>query len=285
MRLMTFEHAGKVSWGAVADNGVVDLGRRLGGTLRQTMAQDALTEAMERAACLSPDVSLGDIVYLPPVPEPEKIICIGVNYADRNAEYKDGSAPPRYPSVFLRTPDSFTGHNQPLYRPPESEQLDYEGEIVLVIGKGGHRIPRERALGHIAGLTIMNEGTVRDWVRHAKFNVTQGKNFFRSGSLGPWMVTADEFNSYDRILLTTLVNQNRRQNEDTSRLIFPFDYLVAYLSIFFVLKPGDLIAAGTPLGAGARFDPPRYLVPGDVVQVQVEGVGELTNSVIDDPLE
>ena len=285
MRLLSFRLDGTESWGLARDNGVVDLGARLGGTLRAALERDDLAAAVTRSAGGGIDAALDDVTWLPPIPAPEKIICIGVNYADRNEEYRDGSSAPAYPSVFMRTPDSLTGHGQPLLRPPESEQLDYEGEIVIVIGRGGHRIARERALAHIAGLTLMNEGTLRDWVRHAKFNVTQGKNFFHSGSIGPWLVTADEFSRFDELELTTRVNGEQRQHDSTARLMFPFDYLISYLSCSFVFKPGDIISTGTPLGAGARFEPPRYLVPGDEVRISVPEIGELANRVEDDPME
>jgi 5-carboxymethyl-2-hydroxymuconate isomerase len=183
----------------------------------------------------------------------------------------------------MRTPDSFTGHGHPLIRPPESEQLDYEGEIGVIIGRGGRRIPEDQAERHIAGLTVINEGSVRDWLRHAKFNVTQGKNFVQSGAIGPWMVTADEFSGFDDLRVQTRVNGELRQDDTTANLMFPFRYLISYLSTFFLLKPGDVIATGTPNGAGARFDPPRYLKPGDVVEVSVTGVGLLRNGIADDP--
>lgn len=287
MRFLSFQHAGASSWGAVvgdgAGGGVVDLGAHRGGSLQQSLEHNALADAAEYAAGTPADHALSDITFLPPVLQPEKVLCIGVNYANRNEEYRDGSEAPAWPSVFMRTIDSLTGHEQPLWRPPESHQLDYEGEIVIVIGRGGHRIARERALEHIAGLTLMNEGTLRDWVRHAKFNVTQGKNFVHSGSVGPWLVSADEFEAYDGLQLTTRVNGERRQQDTTANLSFPFDFLISYLSTFFILKPGDLIATGTPTGAGARFDPPRYLVPGDTVEVEASGLGTLRNRVIDDP--
>lgn len=283
MRFASFSIDGRPSWGAVTGEGVIDLGARFGGDLQQSLAQDGLAAMTERVAGLGADHPLGGVTWLPPVTRPEKIACIGVNYANRNAEYRDGSEDPEWPSLFMRTIDSFTGHDQPLWRPPESHQLDYEGEIVLVVGRGGHRIPEGQALEHIAGLTLMNEGTLRDWVRHAKFNVTQGKNFVRSGSIGPWLVTADEFASYDDLVITTRVNGEQRQHDTTANLMFPFAFLISYLSTFFILKPGDLISTGTPLGAGARFDPPRYLVPGDVVEIEVPGIGLLRNGVIDDP--
>ena len=283
MRFLTFAAGDKPSWGAVTDSGVVDLGARLGGDLQQVVTEGRLAEMSEQSLQWPADYGLQDITFLPPIAHPEKIACIGVNYANRNAEYRDNSDDPEWPSLFMRTIDSFTGHDQPLWRPPESEQLDYEGEIVLIIGKTGHRIAEEDALDYIAGLTLMNEGTLRDWVRHAKFNVTQGKNFVRSGSIGPWLVTANEFSSFDDMTLTTRVNGELRQNDTTANLMFPFRFLISYLSKFFILKPGDIISTGTPLGAGARFDPPKYLAPGDVVEIEGAGLGLLRNGVIDDP--
>jgi 5-carboxymethyl-2-hydroxymuconate isomerase len=174
------------------------------------------------------------------------------------------------------------GHLEPILNPPESEQLDYEGEIVIVIGKAGRRIAESDAWSHVAGLTLMNEGSVRDWLRHSKFNVTPGKNFERSGSIGPWMVTADEFAAGAVLHLTTHVNGELRQDDTTANLIFPFARLIAYLSSFMRLVPGDLIATGTPTGAGARFDPPKYLRGGDIVEVHVPEIGTLRNTVIDE---
>lgn len=283
MRFLSFSANTGPSWGVATDKGLIDLGARFGGSLQQLLRDGGLADMMERAAGLEPDVDPAAIRYLPPITTPEKIACIGVNYANRNSEYRDGSDDPEWPSLFMRTIDSFTGHGEPLWRPPESHQLDYEGEIVLVIGRTGHRIPQSEALDYIAGLTLMNEGTLRDWVRHAKFNVTQGKNFVHSGSIGPWLVSADEFDRYDDLALSTRVNGERRQHDTTANLMFPFAYLISYLSTFFILKPGDLISTGTPLGAGARFDPPRYLVPGDIVEIEVPGIGLLRNGVIDDP--
>ena len=288
MRFVSYSTEDKVRWGAVieSDNGqlmIADLTDKA-YSLKSAIEQDLLSsiEIDEAAATLA----LEDVTLLPPILAPEKIMCIGVNYANRNAEYKDNSADPKFPSVFIRTPDSFTGHESNLIRPPESPQLDYEGEIVVIIGKGGRRIKRENAYEHIAGLTIMNEGTIRDWVRHAKFNVTQGKNFVHSGSVGPWMVTADQFtaNDYENMHVTTHVNGEQRQHDTTANMMFPIDYIISYLSTFTILKPGDVIATGTPNGAGARFDPPRFLAPGDVVEVTVEGVGKLSNGIEDEVL-
>src|SRR5246127_2320809 len=286
-RIATYSAGGKTAYGAVVDNGIVDLTARFGKdypTLREVIAAGALSELADDAARRGPDHALDAITWLPPIPAPEKIICIGVNYPDRNAEYKDGQDAPKYPSMFMRTPGSFVGHETPLVRPRASAQLDYEGEVVLIIGKAGRHIPEDAALDHIAAVTLCNEGTIRDWVRHAKFNVTQGKNFDSTGSLGPWLVPyADEAQIAD-VRLTTRVNSETRQDDRTSRLIFGFRYLINYISTFTTLVAGDIIVTGTPTGAGARLDPPRYLKPGDVVEVEAQNVGMLRNGVIDEAI-
>jgi 2-keto-4-pentenoate hydratase/2-oxohepta-3-ene-1,7-dioic acid hydratase in catechol pathway len=286
-RLATYSIDGSVRYGAVTETGIVDLSARFAQhypTLREVIAANALTRLAEDAAGRTPDHALDAITLLPPIPAPEKIICIGVNYPDRNAEYRDGQDAPKYPSMFMRTPRSFVGHDTPLVRPRASQQLDYEGEIVIVIGKAGRHIPEASALDHIAALTLCNEGTIRDWVRHAKFNVTQGKNFDSTGSLGPWIVPYTREEQIADVRLTTRVNGELRQDDRTSRLIFGFRYLINYISTFTTLVPGDVIVTGTPTGAGARFDPPRYLNPGDVIEVEAEGVGLLRNGVVDETL-
>jgi len=284
-RIATFAVDGSTKYGAVTDRGIVDLSARWGKefpTLREVIAAGALTRLAEDSARHEVNYGLDSIIWLPPIPAPEKIICIGVNYPDRNAEYKDGQDAPKYPSLFMRTPRSFVGHETPLVRPKASAQLDYEGELVLVIGKAGRHIAESNALDHIAAVTLCNEGTIRDWVRHAKFNVTQGKNFDSTGSLGPWLVPYTDESEIADIRLTTRVNGETRQDDRTSRLIFGFRYLIRYLSTFTTLVPGDVIVTGTPTGAGARFDPPRYLKPGDVVEVEAENIGVLRNGVIDE---
>jgi 5-carboxymethyl-2-hydroxymuconate isomerase len=281
MKFITYTKDGAASFGAVTEAGVVDLGARhpeLAG-MRDAIKAGQLASLAAEAGSAEADCSLADIEYLPTIPNPEKVICIGVNYANRNAEYKDGSAAPKFPSVFMRTRESLVGHGQTIMDPPESDQLDYEGEIVIVVGKEGRRISEEKAHEYVAGLTIMNEGTLRDFLRHAKFNVTQGKNFENSGSLGPWMVTPDELDPMGELQVMTRVNGEERQNDTTANLMFPFRYLISYLSTFYRLKPGDIIATGTPNGAGARFDPPKYLKGGDVVEVEVPGIGILRNEV------
>src|SRR4030081_3689322 len=284
-RLATFSVNGSQKYGAVVEGGIVDLSARFGKdypTLREAIAAGALMKLADEAARHSPDFALDTIVWQPPIPAPEKIICIGVNYPDRNAEYKDGQDAPKYPSMFMRSPRSFVGHDTPLVRPRASAQLDYEGEIVLVIGKAGRHIAESAALDHVAALTLCNEGSVRDWVRHAKFNVTQGKNFDSTGSLGPWIVPYTNEAQIADIHLTTKVNGETRQDDRTGRLIFGFRYLLNYISTFTTLVPGDVIVTGTPTGAGARFDPPRYLKPGDMIEVEAEGVGTLRNGVVDE---
>jgi 2-keto-4-pentenoate hydratase/2-oxohepta-3-ene-1,7-dioic acid hydratase in catechol pathway len=286
-RLATYSIDRSTRYGALTERGIVDLSAHFGRecpTLREAIAAGALATLVEHAARRSPDHALDAIGWLPPIPAPEKIICIGVNYPDRNAEYKDGQDAPKFPSMFMRTPRSFVGHNAPLVRPRASTQLDYEGELVLVIGKAGRHIPQSTALDHIAAVTLCNEGTIRDWVRHAKFNVTQGKNFDSTGSLGPWLVPYTSESQIADIRLSTRVNGETRQDDRTGRLIFGFRYLLNYISTFTTLVPGDIIVTGTPTGAGARFDPPRYLKPGDVIEVEAEGIGSLRNGVIDETL-
>jgi 2-keto-4-pentenoate hydratase/2-oxohepta-3-ene-1,7-dioic acid hydratase in catechol pathway len=284
VKLARVEYGGAARWAAIADGGAFDLTPILDPApdgVHALFEDDGLRRAQDHIAGRSPDAGLDQLRFAPLLPAPEKIICVGVNYHNRNEEYRDGSELPKFPSLFMRAPTSFTAHERPLIRPRESAQLDYEGEIAIVIGRGGRRIPREQAAAHIAGLTLMNEGTIRDWVRHAKFNVTQGKNFDCTGSIGPWMVTRDEFESFDSLPLQTRVNGDVRQDDSTANLIFPFDCLIAYISSFTTLKPGDVISTGTPPGAGARLDPPMYLKPGDVVEISSLAIGTLRNGIVD----
>jgi 2-keto-4-pentenoate hydratase/2-oxohepta-3-ene-1,7-dioic acid hydratase in catechol pathway len=283
MRLVSFcRPDGSPSWGTIVDGGAVDLGRRGPYATMLDALHAGAIEHVAAEADSAADYPLDAIEFLPPMMGPEKIICVGVNYADRNAEYRDGSGAPKYPSLFVRFLGSFVGHKHPIVRPRASEQFDYEGEIVLVIGREGRHVPRVQAHNLIAGLTLANEGSVRDWLRHGKFNVTQGKNFDRSGSLGPWFVPASELDLSQPLRLITRVNGEVRQDDTTANMIFDFAFLIEYITTFTTLKPGDLILTGTPTGAGARFDPPRWLEPGDVVEVEVSGIGKLENPVIDE---
>ncbi len=287
MRLLSYslpsEPDADSSFGLVSEDGdgVVDLRVRLDvPDLGALIAAGRIDEAAAHVGAPA-DHTLSDVTIERLLPNPAKIFCIGVNYGGRAAEYVDTSDA-AYPSVFLRFPESFTGHDQPLTRPPESDELDYEGEIVVVIGKSGRRIPMESARDHIAGLTLGNEGTIRDWVRHAKFNVTQGKNWESSGSIGPWLVPIDEIGDLEGLHLRTHVNGELRQDDTAATMKYPIEYQIHYLSTFVTLQPGDVIFSGTPTGAGARFDPPIWLRPGDVVEVSVPEIGVLRNTVVDE---
>lgn len=284
-RFASFSTPKRKGYGLIVDDGVIDLSARFGTqypTLHEVVEANAFAELLEAVAGHQADFPVSEITFEIPLPRPEKLICVGVNFPDRNEEYKDGQAAPSNPSLFIRFPRSFTGHDQPLIRPPESPQLDYEGEVTIVIGKGGRRIPEAEALDHIAALTLCNEGTIRDWVRHAKFNVTQGKNFDRTGSIGPWLVPFTDESQLADIKLETRVNGEVRQSDRTSRMIFSFRKIINYVSTFTTLVPGDVIVCGTPTGAGARFDPPIWLKPGDVVEVEADGIGILRNTIADE---
>jgi len=282
MRFSTYSLDGQTYYGAVADEGMIPLSPHFEGwpSLREVIADGSLGALAEKAETLDPIHR--DVRYEIPIPSPEKIICVGVNFPDRNAEYKDGQAAPANMSLFIRFPRSFTGHEQRLIRPHVSEKLDYEGEIAVIIGKGGRHIKQADAYDHIAALTLTNEGTLRDWVRHAKFNVTQGKNFDRSGAMGPWLVPFTSADQLDDVRLSTKVNGELRQEDRTSRMVFPIRRQIEYISTFTTLVPGDIIVTGTPTGSGARLEPPVFLKPGDVIEVEAEGIGVLRNGVEDE---
>ena len=284
MMLVSFSAGGRQHWGVSAEGGVLALSDEfpLWRTMRGVIEAGAIPQVLAVAEGRAASHSEGSFTYDPPIPDPEKIICVGVNFPDRNAEYRDGQDAPPNMSLFVRFPRSFTGHDQPLIRPPESPQLDYEGEIAVVIGKGGRRIAEAEALTHIAALTLCNEGTIRDWVRHAKFNVTQGKNWDRSGAMGPGLTPFTDSAQITDIQLSTRVNGELRQRDRTSRMLFPIARQIAYISTFTTLAPGDIIVTGTPTGAGARFDPPVWLTPGDVIEVMADGLPTLRNTVTDE---
>jgi 2-keto-4-pentenoate hydratase/2-oxohepta-3-ene-1,7-dioic acid hydratase in catechol pathway len=283
MRLATYNARGRTGFGVVEGDGVIDLRTRFSAryhSLLDVIKAGALEEIKSMAAGVRPDFPLSEIELLPPLLGPEKILCIGINY-NRQADYKDMNpvSESGYCSMFFRTPGSLVGHEQPILLPPESEQLDYEGEVAIIIGKEGRRIPKHKALDHIMGFTLCNEGCLRDWMRHGKFNVTQGKNFDASGSLGPWIVTTDELSPTTNMHLTTKVNGEVRQDTTTSLMMLGFADLIAYISKFTTLKPGDVISTGTPVGTGMGFDPPKWLKAGDVVEVNVPEIGTLRNKV------
>jgi 2-keto-4-pentenoate hydratase/2-oxohepta-3-ene-1,7-dioic acid hydratase in catechol pathway len=291
MRLASYIAHGRPSFGAVVGDGVVDFRVRFGsrfGSLADLFRAQALDEARALLSGVRPDFPLAAVVLLPPLPAPEKILCIGINYANRNADFDDPQGDPqvpKYPSMFFRQPGSLVGSGQALERPRVSEQLDYEGEIAMVIGREGRHIAKEHAHNHIAGFTLCNEGTVRDWLRHGKFNVTQGKNFDRSGSIGPWIVTADDIDASKPMGLTVRLNGEITQDDTTERMIFSFADLLAYITTFMTLKPADIIVTGTPVKKGPRSDPPRWLRPGDVIEVSSSQIGTLRNTVADEARE
>ena len=282
MRFATYSADGNTFFGAITDEGAIALNDAFPdhASLYEVIATgqfDALAAAAQARTVTHTDVTF-DMV----MPDVRRILCVGVNFPDRNAEYKDGSAQPKYMSLFPRFASGFTGHGRPLIRPPENHTLDYEGEVAIVIGKSGRRIAAEDAYDHIAALTLCNEGTIRDWVRHAKFNVTQGKNWDRSGAIGPWLVPFTDAAQLDDARIQTRVNGELRQDDTLDRMMFPIREEIAYISTFMTLQPGDVIVTGTPTGAGARFDPPKYLVPGDLVEVSVDGIGTLSNTIEDE---
>ncbi|MGI9418225.1 MAG: fumarylacetoacetate hydrolase family protein [Geminicoccaceae bacterium] len=284
MRFATVSVDGESRYGAIVDDGFKALSPEFPNwpTLRDVIADKGLATLSQASEGKPVSHGHDDFTYDIPIPNPEKIICVGVNFPARNEEYKDGQEAPKNMSLFVRFPRSFVSHGTPLTRPKVSDKLDYEGEIAVVIGKSGRHIKDVDAHSHIAALTLCNEGTLRDWVRHAKFNVTQGKNFEGSGAMGPWLVPFDDPAQILDVALTTRVNGEIRQQDRTGRMIFPVARQIAYISTFTTLVPGDVIVTGTPTGAGARLDPPVFLQPGDEIEVEAEGIGILKNGVVDE---
>jgi len=282
MHFASYNIRGRTSFGVVLGDGLVDLRLRMApryNSLFELLRGNALAEAEAVVRNVRADFTLTEAELLPPVLTPEKILCIGINYANRDAEMSGGVEGAKYPSMFFRTPGSLVGHDQPIVRPKVSEQLDYEGEIALVVGRSGRHIPRERALEHVAGVTLCNEGTIRDWLRHGRFNVTQGKNFDASGSIGPWMTTGVDLAR--PLHLTVSINGEVTQDDTTASMIFSFADLIAYVTTFMTIKPGDIIATGTPTKK-SRSDPPRWLVPGDIITMSVPEIGTLRNTVVEE---
>jgi 2-keto-4-pentenoate hydratase/2-oxohepta-3-ene-1,7-dioic acid hydratase in catechol pathway len=281
MRLATYNLRGRPSFGAVVGDGLVDLRARLSrfSTLLDVFRAQALDEARAAADGVRPDVPLSEVELLPPLLAPEKILCIGINYANRAQDYDFADAP-KYPSMFYRAPNSLVGHGQNLVRPKISGELDYEGEIAMVIGRECKHVPKERALKVIAGLTLCNEGTLRDWIRHGKFNVTQGKNFDASGSIGPWIATDVDLTKPLHLIVRK--NGEVTQDDTTANMIFSFADLIVYVTTFMTLKPGDIISTGTPVKKGPKVEPPVMLKPGDTIEIECPEIGALRNTVADE---
>jgi len=285
MKLASYRHNGRRSFGIVRGAGVFDLGSRFAGRandLAQFIAGGFKNEAESLAKGASDDFPVSAIAFELPLDRP--VLCIGVNYKSRPDEVPGGGYSWSYPSLFFRTPSAHAPHETAMLRPPESTHYDYEGEIIIVIGKGGRRIPREKALEHIFGYSCFNEGSVRDWMKHTTANVTSGKNFYLSGSFGPWIATADEIADPHDMTIEVRVNGQIRQKDTTANMMRPYEELIAYVSTIMPLEPGDVIATGTPVGVGANRNPPVWLQQGDIVEIEVSGVGVLRNPVRDETI-
>jgi 5-carboxymethyl-2-hydroxymuconate isomerase len=285
MHIASYNVRGRQSFGVVVGDGVVDLRPRLAPRLTSVLdvlRAGALSEVEKTVAGVRPDFPLSEVELLTPVPGGEKILCIGVNYANRDAELTQagGNTDAKYPSMFFKPPNSFVGHNAPILRPPESEQLEYEGEICLVIGKTGRRIPKDSALDFVAGITLCNEGTIRDWIRHGRFNVTQGKAWDATGSMGPWITTGVDLKKPLRIVCK--INGETTQDDTTDHMIFGFVDILSYVSTFMTLKPGDIICTGTPTKLNQKDGERKWLKAGDAFEMHVAEIGTLRNVVKDE---
>lgn len=283
MKLASFRHSGRESYGVVVGERVLDLGRRLGdrrATLRAALADGALQEIAALAKAETPDLALADVEFLPVIPDAGKIICVGRNYLDHVNE--GNNSPTEKPMLFARFPSAHVGHGGDLVRPFVSEQFDYEGELAVIIGRTARHVPAARALDYVGGYACFNDGSVRDWQKHTH-QLIQGKTFWRSGAIGPWMVTADEIPDPSKLTLTTRVNGEQVQHSTTNKMIFTVPYLIEYLSTVIDLQPGDIIATGTPEGVGLHRRPQLFLKQGDTVEVEISGIGVLRNGVVDEP--
>jgi len=286
MKLLSFSEGNRESWGAVSGDAVVDLALALAQypTLADFLGSADYERRDAIVAAQKPGPKLKDIRFLPVIPRPEKIVCAVRNYLDHHNEavaFGMKREITEYPPIFLRVWRSQVGHNAPVIRPKVSDNLDWEGELAVVIGKGGRHITQADAWSHVAGYAIYNDVSVRDWQRHAQ-QIASGKNFVGTGPFGPWLVTPDEIGDPTKLKLETRVNGNVVQSSDTSMLIFSIPRLIEYASTIFDLVPGDVIATGNTAGVGFTRKPPVFLKPGDVVEVEIENIGILRNPVVDE---
>ncbi|MDQ5848526.1 MAG: fumarylacetoacetate hydrolase family protein [Pseudomonadota bacterium] len=281
MKLATYRTAQGASYGAVTQKGIVDLKRYLGNQypdLKALIAGNGFADAAKHLS-EAPDYKESDVVWLPVIPNPDKIVCVGLNYQDHVVE--TGRDNTENPALFLRVAESQVGHRQPILRPRESKNLDFEAEIAVIIGKGGRRISQEEAWNHIFGYSCYNDGSVRDWQRHT-IQWTAGKNFARTGGFGPWLVTNDDIPPGTKMTLSCRLNGERMQHATTEQMIFKIPRIIEYVSAFTSLLPGDVIVTGTPGGVGARRTPPVWMKPGDTVEIEIDKVGVLVNTIADD---
>ncbi|HEX6958753.1 MAG TPA: fumarylacetoacetate hydrolase family protein [Ferrovibrio sp.] len=283
MKVVSFVRNGKSSYGVVAgpdnDRGIVDVGARLGAKYPDLVAvlkAGALKEVEAAAQGAAADVKLDGTTLLPVVPNPGKIVCVGVNYDEHRREM--GREPPGHPTIFVRFAESQVAHGQPVIKPAESDKLDYEGELAVIIGKEGYKLSENEALGIIAGYSCYMDGSVRDWQTHTS-QFTPGKNFVATGGFGPWMVTAEEIPDPQDLMLETRLNGQVMQKSGTDLMTFNIRKIIKYVTTWMPLKPGDVIATGTPGGVGTKRNPPVYMKDGDVVEVEISKVGLLRNPV------
>jgi 2-keto-4-pentenoate hydratase/2-oxohepta-3-ene-1,7-dioic acid hydratase in catechol pathway len=284
MKLVSFVHAGRASYGALTDNTIRDVGASLGSTfpdLKSVLGDASAMARLKAAAASAPAIDRGSITLLPVVPNPSKVFCVGHNYEDHRVE--TGRAKTENPAIFLRFADSLAAADQDVWIPPVSTNIDYEGELAVVIGRGGRRIPRADALSHVAGYGCFNDVSVRDWQRHTT-QFTAGKNFPRTGAFGPWLVTADEIPDPQELELTTRLNGTVMQHATTAQMIFKVADVIEYISAFTPLAAGDVIATGTPGGVGARRDPPVWMKAGDLVEIEISSIGTLKNRLVPEPV-
>ncbi|MEM7220266.1 MAG: fumarylacetoacetate hydrolase family protein [Pseudomonadota bacterium] len=275
MRWMSFDAGNGPSFGYVDGDQVVDVSDQGYGSLKDAIASDALV-ALGRVA--GERHALDAITYLPTITQPNKILCVGLNYHAHREETGRGDGDAK-PTIFTRFAAAQVGHNAPMVRPHESKALDYEGEIALVIGKPARRVKKDDWLAHVAGFGIYNDGSVRDFQRHTT-QFTPGKNFAATGGFGPWMVTPDEIDDPYKLHLTTRLNGEVMQDAEASQLIFDFGDIVEYCSTWIELEPGDVLVTGTPGGVGAARKPPVFMDAGDVIEVEVAPIGVLRNDVV-----